>query len=227
MGELGGRERPHAVKRLLALLLVGCSSDPVKPTPDAGPDTNPAGELCPTENVGHVPSAGTARVRIANLKFKGVSLCDYYNPTGKNGNYQLIHLGAVARWCGPCQLEASAISGYDYLTQTRTGPGIAADLAPQGVVFIEAIVESDTPNVPAKAGDLQIWIDSHQTNFPVALDPAAAVLHDFLPTVETLPWNVDIDARSMEILAIGTGYSTTLEDDLKKVLTALPQPPMP
>ncbi len=196
----------------------------------AAPETNPAGEICPTANLGHTP-----HTRIANLKFKGykptgtspislagdpvnVNLCDFYNPTGKNGNYKVIHIAGAAGWCGPCQHEASDISGFDYTTAQRTGPGIAADVAPLGVVFLEVLFGGDSAgSAQADFNDLRQWITIHQSNFPSVIDPGPTQLRDFLDG-KTLPWNADIDARSMEILKSGIGSDPMLEDSLKTLV---------
>ena len=199
------------------------------------PDTNPVGDVCPTTTLGHKP-----HTRIANLKFQGykangtsviapqgdlatISLCDYFNPNGKNGNYKLLHLTGAARWCGPCSVETSGISGYD---GTRNGPGIAANLAPLGVVFLQVVFESEKFGTPATVNDLQIWMTGHQSNFASVIDPGPTALHDFTDA-HILPINVDIDLRSMEILNATTGASPSLEDDLKGLLTTLSNtPPM-
>lgn len=228
----------------LFLLGTGCdfflgSNDPWPVTPidsDAGEastvETNPVGEACPTDNLGHTP-----HTHIANLKFKGykangtspiaaqgdlvpISLCDFYNPTGKNGNYKLIHIAGASRWCGPCSHEASDISGYDYQAGQRTGPGIAADLAPLGVVFFQVLFEGEAGGSPATNIDLQLWATSHQSNFTSVIDPGPTALREFLDG-KTLPWNADINARTMEILGVTIGLDVSLEDTLKKTVSSL------
>ena len=227
------------MKKMFALgalsVLAACSSATTSPTPTPPPQdpgqtaptaTNPQGVAYPTGNLGYA-----AHTRIPNLRFVGykakdtsgkvnttgtpqvVQLADYYNPDGKNGNTIIIHLTAGARWCPPCNAEASDISGFDYQTNKRTGPGVAANLAPVGVVFINAIIDGFTPGIAATLDDLRGWVDDHEVNFTQVFDPASTETGPlFLQAA--IPWNADIDARSMEIIQIMHGESTTLENDL-------------
>jgi hypothetical protein len=222
---------------LLLLVLGGCGfvQGTNDPWPlDAGGDgeasvtieSNPVGEACPTTNIGH-----TTHTRIANLKFQGykangtnvlaptgtlttISLCDFYNPTGKNGNYKILHIAGAALWCGPCSVETSGISGYD---GSRNAPGVAADLAPLGVVFVQVLFQGDSHTTPASVKDLEVWMNGHQSNFTSGIDPFAAAFHEFTDG-NNLPWNADIDLRSMEILGASIGASSSLEDDMKALL---------
>ncbi len=195
----------------------------------SAPETNPVGEVCPTTNLGHKP-----HTRMPNLKFQGfkangtnvvatqgdlttISLCDWYNPTGKNGNYKLMHLTGAARWCGPCSVETSGISGWD---GTRTGPGIAANLAPQGVVFVQGLFQAENHNAPATPDDLRIWMNGHQSNFASFIDPGPITLHEFTDG-NVLPWNAEIDLRSMEILALSIGADSSLQDTLTKLVATV------
>jgi hypothetical protein len=218
-----------------------CSSPTTTPGPAPDPgttgtvgsttDKNPVGEAYPTTNLGHV-----AHTRIRNLKFVGykakdasgqvdttgttttIQLSDYYNPTGKNGNYKVIHLSAASRWCGPCNDETSLVSGYSYQSNSRTAPGVAADVLSKGVIFVQALIDGFTPGIGAKTDDLQGWISDHQSNFTEMLDPGPTAFASFF-TGAAVPWNADIDARSMEILNTELGYSTTLEADVLKWAT--------
>jgi hypothetical protein len=195
-------------------------------------ETNPMGECCPTANIGHVASSGATRFRIANLKFMGyrpkgtevvdtsgppvqISLCDYYNPTGKNGSYKIIHMSAASRWCGPCSHETSDVSGYDYQNNVRTAPGIAADTAPLGVLFMQALIDGTNAGTGATMDDLRVWMSSHESNFPSFIDPGPTQLREFSDG-KSLPWNADIDARSMEILRISVGGGSDLAGEVKQ-----------
>ncbi len=226
------------MKKIFALsalsVLVACSSSAPAPGPTTVQDpgtaaptaTNPQGVAYPTTNIGY-----TVRTRIPNLKFVGykaasptgqltttgtppvIQLADLYNPNGTNGNTIIIHISAGSRWCPPCNAEASEISGYDYQTNKRTGPGIAANLAPIGVVFVNALIDGFTPGTAATLDDLRGWVDDHQVNFTQVLDPATTESASFFLGA-SIPWNADIDARSMEIINMQQGSSANLEQEL-------------
>ncbi len=223
-----------------ALALAACSSASTGPAPNPVPqdpgqtaptNTNPNGVAYPTGNLGYA-----LHTRIPNLRFTGykakdpsapiatagtpqvVQLADFYNPDGKNGNTIIIHISAGSRWCPPCNAEASDVSGYDYQTNKRTGPGVAANLAAAGVVFVDALIDGFTPGIAASVDDLRGWVDDHQVNFTQVLDPNSAET-GALFLQAAIPWNADIDARSMEIIGVMHGSSGTLEKDLSTLAT--------
>ncbi|HEY2511076.1 MAG TPA: hypothetical protein VGI39_09480 [Polyangiaceae bacterium] len=181
----------------------------------SGHDANPSGVPYPTANVGlrargktaaGAPN-GTPGSVLANYKFLGypggdrshglqtVALADYYDPTGTT--YKVIHILAAATWCGPCNDETDA------LVSVLASP--ATDLRAQGVVYLQALVEGPTPNLGATKVDLDAWSDAHRTPFTTALDPEASELGALFDAA-SVPFNADLDARSMELLQAGTGY---------------------
>jgi hypothetical protein len=227
---------------LLAAVAACSSSSTTTPNTDtnAGPtgdgttggSTNPQGEAYPSSNLGH--NVGTV---IPNLKFVGfkaadskaavdttktatIQLSDYFNPTGKNGNFKLIHLSAASRWCGPCNQETSAMSGYDYQTNQRTGAGIAADLEAKGVVFVQALIDGFTPGKGATVTDLKGWVDDHQSNFTEVLDPGPTAFASFFDGA-AVPWNADIDATTMKIMKTELGYDPNLETTINGLLAKI------
>lgn len=222
-------------------VLAACSSSTGGPAPTPTPQdpgttaptaTNPQGVAYPSSNLGYA-----VHTRIPNLKFIGykatttasqvdttgspgvVQLADFYNPNkpdgtpGTNGNTIIIHISAGSRWCGPCNAEASDVSGFDYSTSKRTGPGVAANLAAAGVVFVDALIDGFTPGIAATLDDLRGWVDDHQVNFTQVFDPNSTETASLFLGA-SIPWNADIDARSMEILQMEQGSSPTLESDL-------------
>lgn len=144
---------------------------------------------------------------IANYRFLGypngdssrglqpVALADYYDPTGKG--HKLLHIIAAAEWCNPCTTETSA------LLSDLANP--ATDFEAQGVVYLQTLTEGNTINLGATKADLDDWIGKLHPRFTEALDPEASSLGVFF-NAASVPFNADIDTRSMEVLQAGTGY---------------------
>lgn len=206
-------------------VMVGCGSSPatIGNTRDGGVDdgtsglqpeghdTNPDGVAYPTRNLGYSARGVDANGKpkrvpgnvIRNYKFMGypmgdrskglqtVALADFFDPDGKN--FTIIHIAAAGVWCTPCNQETDAL--------VPVVPGLAR----KGVVFLQALAEGTVENVAATSTDLDRWMDTHHTNFTEVLDPLERNLGLFWDT-NVLPWNADIDARTMEVLASGTGY---------------------
>jgi hypothetical protein len=143
---------------------------------------------------------------IANYRFLGypnadaskglqtISLSDYYDPTASK--YKVLHIIAAAEWCNPCNLETSAL-----LTDLATP---ATDFEAQGVVYLQTLIEGNTPNTGATQADLNDWIAREKPTFTEVLDPEAAQLGAFFKA-SAVPFNADIDVRSMEVLQAGVG----------------------
>lgn len=198
-------------------MIAGCSSSTQDPgLVNPGNNTqgvcekNPKGVCYPTDDIGTAKRAGSvAGNRIKNYKFVGygtdasatkldttkpvstVSMADFYDPTGET--YTLIHLTVAAVWCGPCNAETDEIA-----------TSLAAKFGPQKVVFLQALTE-DGAYAPAKVADLAGWIADHGNNFSTVLDPNQINLGVFFDKA-AIPFNANIDARSMEILTAATGY---------------------
>ena len=210
---------------LLAVPVSGCSSEstPGAPSGDAGMScaddalgagaVNPYGVAYPCDGIGiHARKGPIKGNRIQDFQFQGypggdvskglqtISLADFYDPQGTLG-FKLLHVGMAAAWCVPCNEETDA-----------TVPLIAG-FTTQGVVFAEALGEGTTTGTAATPADLTMWIANHKTNFTQMLDPEYANLGTFFDAAQ-LPWNAIIDARSMEILQDGVGYSGSLQNDL-------------
>lgn len=199
-------------------MIAGCSSsstqDPGLVNPNNNTqgacEKNPNGICYPTDDVGTAKRLGTVSGnRIKNYKFVGygtdasavkldttkptstVSLADFFDPTGDK--YLLIHITVAAVWCGPCNQETDEIA-----------TSLAAKYGPQKVVFLQALTE-DGAYAPAKLTDLEGWISDHNNNFSTVLDPEQINLGVFFDKA-AIPFNANIDARSMEILTAATGY---------------------
>jgi hypothetical protein len=143
---------------------------------------------------------------IKNFKFLGypnadsshglqtVSLSDYYDPTASK--HKVLHIIAAAEWCNPCNIETSAL-----LTDLAAP---ATDFEAEGAVYLQTLIEGETMNLGATQADLDDWIGKEHPTFTEVLDPEAAQLGVFF-TATAVPFNADIDVRSMEVLQAGTG----------------------
>jgi hypothetical protein len=184
---------------------------------------NPDGLAYPSPAGGYGHAARTGAVAgsvIQNFKFSGyvnanmamglqtIALSDYYDPCVKR--YKLLHLSVAGVWCTPCNEETDAI--------VADKAGLDAD----GVIVLQALSDGPTEGLGATVGDLQMWIKTHGSNFTEMLDPNLTNFGTFF-TASEIPWNADVDPRTMEILDEGTGwngsgeYSTELAVPLAQV----------
>jgi hypothetical protein len=215
--------------------VVACSSASTAPaggdggstSVGAGTNVNPDGVAYPNPagGYGHTPRSGTTPGSvIQNFKFLGrlvgssevttISLADYYDPCNKR--YKILHLSVAAVWCEPCSEETTAI---------------VADLASPSsvlnadkIVFIQALDDGPTQGTPATVSDLNYWIQSHGSNFTEMLDPGLANLGGFFPA-SAIPWNSDIDVRTMEMLDSNEGWAGDVQTEVASGLAALPATP--
>jgi hypothetical protein len=144
---------------------------------------------------------------IANFKFLGypnadtsnglqtIALSDYYDPTASK--HKVLHILAAAAWCTPCVQETTTL-----LTDLASS---ATDFEAEGVVYLQALVEGTTDNLGATQADLNAWISEEHPTFSEVLDPEGMTLGVFF-NAASVPFNADIDVRSMEVLQTGTGY---------------------
>jgi len=182
---------------------------------DVAGDTNPEGVAYPTAHLGPrargigaggAPNKTPGNV-FPNLKFMGypdgdptkglqpISLASFYDPDGLR--YRVLHITYSDGWCPDCKNEVAA------LTQALHDPSV--DYRKKGVVYLEAVGEGVQQNVGATQADLDQWVHSHPSLFAEVLDPLARQLGAFFDT-STVPFNANIDTRTMEILSSGTGY---------------------
>lgn len=210
----------------LSLGLAGCSSATPPGTEQdkglegegvgtpTGKETNPDGVPYPTTRIGTKPSThkptlqGSPGDVMKNFKFYGypkgdksqglqqVSLADYFDPNTKN--YRLIQIQAAAVWCGPCNQEAKAAAS------------IAGELKEKKVAWLAVLVETAKRGSPSTQGDLDKWLSSYPSDFSHVLDPNNAQFGVFFDAA-AVPWNAQLDARTMEILHASTGGPGTAE----------------
>jgi hypothetical protein len=199
---------------LMFVLACSSESDPGQDTGLDGegqeataPDANPDGVAYPTENIGTSPRNGDkAGNVIANYKFLGypdanpanglqpMSLAQFFDPEGKT--YKLIHIQASGVWCVYCQKETEVVVP------------LKAQFDERKVVWLVSMAEGPSQGTPSKQKDLDGWISEFKSPFPHVLDPGNKNLGVFYDAA-ALPWNANINAKTMEILQAGTGAHTT------------------
>jgi len=200
-----------------------CTTNP-DTTDDGGTDVNPDGVAYPTGCYGHTARSGsTPGSVLQNFKFQGylngdttqplttISLADYYDPCNKR--YKLIHLSAAAIWCVACSGETD-----DFVAAKSS-------LDAQQIVVLQALDEGAVEGTPATVSDLDYWISSHKSNFTEMLDPGDQNFAGFF-NLAGLPWNADVDPRTMEILDSSEGYSGSVQGEVQGGLNAVMSSPM-
>jgi len=206
----------------------GAACNPCGPTAtdDAGADNlNPDGIPYPTPAGGYGRMAATSKTPgsiIQNFKFLGypdsdeskglqtIAMADFYDPCGRRS--KLLHLSVAGVWCVPCNEETDALVAAK------------ADLASKGVVVVQALSDGPTEGVGATPSDLMYWIEKHMPSFTTMLDPGLQNLGGFFPA-SAIPWNCDIDPRTMEILDDSTGWAGDVDTEIQPGLSALAEAP--
>ncbi|MDP9150687.1 MAG: hypothetical protein M3O36_12215 [Myxococcota bacterium] len=188
-------------------------------------DTNPDGIPYPNPATGYGQSArsGTTGGSVMqNFRFLGypnadrshglttIALSDYYDPC--NRRLKLLHLSVAGVWCGPCNQETDAVVAA------------GTQLAALGVVMLQALDDGNVQNQPATKGDLDYWVTLHRSNFTSVLDPGLRNLGGFFDAA-AIPWNCDIDPRTMEIIDESVGWSGNVLSDVTTALQSLPAIP--
>jgi hypothetical protein len=222
--------------RIASMACIACSSgssgaaatpgnDGSAPATLSGHDANPDGVPYPKPADGYgrkARSGTTAGSVMANFKFRGypngdmaqglqtIALADYYDPCGKR--YKMLHLGVAGLWCEACGQETDALVGAK------------AELDSARIVVVQAVDEGTMQNVPATMTDLDHWVMLHKANFTVMLDPGLENLAGFF-NPEAIPWNADLDPRTMEIVDESLGWSGSVSSETHAGLAAIPSAP--
>lgn len=214
------------------LALVACASKTEEPEQDRGlegdgvgaaaaaPDVNPEGIPYPSDNIGTLERKGSKPGnRIKNFKFMGyrngdpsqglqpLSLAEFYDPNGVRP-WRILHIQSTGVWCTYCRAE------------TRLVVPLKDELEARGVYWLVSVAEGPTMGTPSKQKDLDGWIAEFKSPFTHVLDPSNANLGPFYDRT-ALPWNANIDTRTMEILTTGTGAAANKEELLEKLDKAL------
>jgi hypothetical protein len=225
---------PFAVAGVvLAGSQVACSSSSSTPDQDPGltgtgtggvaaesaPDKNPDGVAYPTANIGTNPRTGKTRGNtIANFKFVGypdgnvdaglqpISLASFYDPQGTK--YRLIHIQASGSWCTYCRQETEIVTP------------LAATFKEKKVVWLMSLAEGTAVGTPSSKTDLDRWVKAFSSPFTHLWDAGNQKLGIFYDSA-ALPWNAQIDARTMEILTATVGATTSKEAVLREIDDAL------
>jgi hypothetical protein len=180
-------------------------------------DANPDGVMYPQPpgGYGHTVRLGSqAGSVIQNFQFRGypngdpsgglknVALADFFDPCNKR--YKVLHISVAAVWCVPCNQEtADMVAGGGAFEK-------------QGVVFVQALDEGTSVGTGAAPSNLDYWIARYHPNFTEVLDPEVANFGVFIEAA-AVPWNADVDVRTMELLDANVGYSN-LTDELTPAL---------
>lgn len=136
-----------------------------------------------------------------------VRLSEFYNPDSPPGEgTEYIMLNAVTVWCGVCRTE------YQHLEDQQT----YAEFAPRGLEMVGVLFE-DNNGDPSTYADLSNWSRSYSVAFPFLNDPGfkTGVYFDKSAT----PMNMIIDARTMRIVLVMTGYNPLIYDEIDRLLT--------
>ena len=211
-----------------ACLAAGCSSSPLTGSAQTDSEGTSAGPG-PTSNFASYPAGPYGTVKgatIANLNFLGwkhpdtvlydtsqfenVRLSDFYDPDGHTG-VKLLAINASAVWCSVCRSEY-----VDMKTK-----GTYAEYRAKGVELLGTLFE-DNAYYPAQPTDLHNWgsVSNHAVAFPLGLDPSFKLGAYF--DSDATPLNMLIDVRTMTIVSITMGYSTTYwTDTVQKQLDKL------
>lgn len=202
-------------------------------------DKSPNGDCYPTSDIGTGARASLSAnanpgQRISNFAFTGypvtdtnlvvpgspstIHLAEYYNPNGvttiSGAPIKLIHLTVAAVWCPPCNEETDFISGGNWTGLNTTSASFAKELAPLGVVFVQALSDGATVGTGATISDLNNWVNHHANDFTSFVDPGVQNLGVFFDAA-AVPFNMNIDARSMEILSSEVGFDTNMNNTIK------------
>ncbi len=215
-----------SIAGIVGLLAAGCGSSGPASTQTGGSGgngVNPDGVAYPSPAAGYGRSArngSTPGSVMANFKFQGyldgdaskglttISLADYYDPCNKR--YKLIHLTVGAVWCQPCFQETDALVASE------------SSLAAQHVLVLQALDDGPVAGTPATPGDLDYWTKSHKSNFTEMLDPGLQNLSGFF-NAASVPWNADLDPRTMEILDASGGWTGSVAAEIS--LSVVPAAP--
>ncbi len=139
-----------------------------------------------------------------------IQLSDFYDPDGEKGiKVILINSGAV--WCPPCNGEYRGDFGPSL-------PAIFDELQPEGAMVLGTIFEdANNPPNPAKYVNMEAWAKRYKVPFPFAVDPSHKLGKYF--SIDAVPMNMFVNARTMEILAVESGGDTNiLRTELKKYI---------
>jgi hypothetical protein len=130
-------------------------------------------------------------------------MAEFYDPSGQR--FDLLHIIAIFLWCPHCDNETHAL--------TKT----AAWRAEHRVAVLEIAMQDYRGGSPGWS-DLQKWVRDHNADFPVVVDAQGAQLGQYF-NVGTVPVNIMVAPRTMEILAVDVGEASDVAAYEQKFLT--------
>jgi hypothetical protein len=187
--------------------------------PDGIPYPDPATGYGRSSRSGTTPGSVMPNYRFlgypnsdTSMGLQTVAFANFYDPCMKR--YKLLHVTVASVWCVPCNEETAALVAG------------AAQLSTPGAVVAVFQVLDDGPimGTPATQADLDYWITLHATTFTEALDPMLTNLGSLVDAA-TVPWNCDLDPRTMEILDQSSGWTGDITSELAPGFAALPATP--
>jgi hypothetical protein len=172
-----GSNAPEVPKELL-LGGSGCAA-PDYPTEGVG--TEPGDVL---QNACFVGYRAPQRVAPEPQHRETVAFSDYYDPAATKG-VSLLLINTAAIWCSACVAEHGTLPEHE------------SALASQGLVIVGTLFQDAQRNA-ASLEDVERWIASFHTNFPMVADPELQLAAYASP--DSAPLNMLVDPRSMKIL---------------------------
>lgn len=190
----------------VALVLgASCADDapPDIPDPDVpGRDANPDGLPYPTDSIGGLErSSLRPGQRIPNLtlqayvdgdRSKGlqtISLADFYDPQQKR--HKVLDIQISQTWCSICSAETDAT--VQVIDQLRS----------EGAAIIQVMTSGNDASRGPAMEDVDGWVDRHRMTYTLAIDVRGRRMSGL--GVSTVPWDILVDTRTMEILDSSAG----------------------
>ncbi len=208
----------HAAQLIFSLACTSApQTDGLAPpeSPDAACVANSCGDCYPTTNLG----TGVGNV-VADFCFDGApGFCfvDFYDPEACIP-IKLVHVVVVAGWSTGSTEVTDFITGSNASGSNPSHVSWASELMTLGVRFIVVLDDGNVTGTGATLADLQSWASEH-TGTPVAMgiDPGNRNLGIFFDAA-AVPFNLDIDARRMTVMASSVGIDTSLDASIKALL---------
>lgn len=187
------------------LAVAACSSDgpPDLPDPDLpGRAANPDGVPYPSDSIGGLERSSTQPgQRIPNMTFQAyvdgdrarglqtISLADYYDPEQKR--HKVLDIQISQTWCSICSVETEATMQ------------VLDRLHEEGAVVLQVMTSGPVASKGPALEDVDGWVDRHRMGYTLAVDVRGRRMSGV--GVSTVPWDILVDTRTMEILDSSAG----------------------
>jgi hypothetical protein len=142
--------------------------------------------------------------------FEQICFSDFYAPegttldpegSGEERNVELILVNTGAVWCSACQVEWGGLGSHPPLS-------VIQEERQEDGLQILGLIFQDAARKPATEVHAEAWSEKFEVDVPFALDP------DFLMGLyakpDTQPFNMVVDARTMQILLQVEGDNPTV-----------------